>query len=80
MTTDWVGDESLFSDVALSYGKSCTESLDQDALAEGRSLRGLRSRQVLADRVHQQDWRTAAFVSMRFLQVPVQCDDRNFIP
>ena len=57
-------DESLLSDAAVSNGKRCTRSSGQDALAEGRSLRGVRSRQVLADRVHEQDWRTAAFVSV----------------
>src|SRR5215469_9302344 len=46
-------DESLFSDAAVSHRKRCTGSLGQDALAEGRSLPGLQSRQVLADRVHQ---------------------------
>src|ERR1035437_6604947 len=73
-------DESLFSDAPVSYGERCTGSFGQDALAERCSLRGLQSRQVLADRVHQQDWRTSAFVSVRLLQVPVQCDDRYPFP
>ena len=64
-----VGDESLRSDAAVSHGKRCTGSPGQDALAEGSSLPGLQSRQVLADRIHQQDWRPATFVSVRFLQV-----------
>src|ERR1017187_7879962 len=73
-------DESLLSGVPVSYGEGCTGSFGQDALAERCSLRGLQSQQVLADRVHQQDWRTSAIVSVRLLQVPFQCDDRSPFP
>ena len=70
-------DESLFSGSAVPHGKRCTGSSGQDAVAEGRSLCGVRSRQVLADRVDEQDRRIEALVPVRQLQVSVQCDDRN---
>ena len=75
--TEVVANESLLSGAAVPHGKRCTGSSGQDALAERRTLCGVRSRQVLADRVYEQDRRTAALVPVRQLQVSVQCDDRN---